>query len=164
VASRAWAGHFRIDGENRLPHLVNAGSQEPPSLPLEWRAKVARTEAESWRDSVAHCSKVAVGLGESGKSDVFRENESRTAFANDASHLGPEVSRIGDTESLAGLAPRLAWEAAADDIDLAAPGCPVKRLDVTMNRERLKDSFGLSGTQHLLAVGIDLDGTDAAVA
>lgn len=92
-----------------LPVSVKVGSEEPPSLALEWSAKISRTELERWRDSVAHCDQVAVWLLKGSKGDVLGEDEGRPALGDDSSHFGPQVPRVGGAASLAGGAPGLAW-------------------------------------------------------
>jgi len=51
-----------------------------------------------------------------------------------------------------------------DDVDKSSPRHAVEGPNVTMNRERRKAAILLASTQHLLAVWVDLDGADAAVA
>lgn len=118
------------------------------------------TKADSWRDSVAHCDQVAVWLLKGSKGDVLGEDVARPTLGDDAGHLGPEVPGVGGAESLAGGAPRLAGESAADDIDPTSPLSSVELSHVFVDGELWQQSFGLSRTQHLAAVGVDFDGAD----
>ncbi len=163
VASLACAGHLVIDGESKFPHLVKVGSQQPPPLSRERCAQVSRTEAESRRDSEAHCRKVGEGLLKGSKADVLEECIAGSNLSDDAGHLGPQVARVLSAEPLAGATPRLAGEAAGHNVDTAAPSGAVERAHVLENRERRQQALELPGLEHLAAVGVNLDGTDALV-
>lgn len=58
----------------------------------------------------------------------------------------------------------MAREAAADDVDAAAPRAPVERAHVVEDREALERAFVLPRAQHLLAERLDFDGADGAPA
>jgi hypothetical protein len=126
-------------------------------------AKVACTDAESWRDSVAHCRKVGEGLLKGSKADVLKECIAWSNLSDDSGHLGPQVAMVGGTEPLPGDAPRLAREPTGHNVDTAAPGGAVERAHVLHDRERRQQSLMLPSLEHLAAVGIDLDGSDALV-
>jgi len=136
---------------------LSVGSEKPPPLPLERCAKVPRTEAESWRDSVAHPSKVSPWFGECGQGNVLCEHVTGSALTDDPCHLGPQVSRVGDAKALSCGAPRLAREPAANNVDLAAPGSSVERAHVLEDRERRQDALELPGLEHLAAVRLEFD-------
>lgn len=58
----------------------------------------------------------------------------------------------------------MAREAAADDVDAAAPRAPVERAHIVEDREALERAFVLPRAQHLLAERFDFDGADGAPA
>jgi hypothetical protein len=126
-------------------------------------AKVACTDAESWRDSVAHCRKVGEGLLKGSKADVLKEGITWSNLSDDAGHLGPQVARVSSAQPLAGTAPWLTREPAGHNVDTAAPGCAVEHAHILHDRERRQQSLMLPSLEHLAAVGIDLDGSDALV-
>jgi len=91
---------------------------------------------------------------------VFQEAESRSHFANDADGFGPHVPLVAVTSLWAGNAERLAGESSTDDIDESSPLGPVEFRDITKDGKPGKDTVLLPCRKDLLAIGIDLDGTD----
>lgn len=146
------------------PRTVGVGSKKPPPVSEVWRPNVSSTKAESWRDSVAQPSKVSPWFGECGQRNVLCEHPPRPSLRDDAEHLGPEVSGVCGSKAFAGLAPWLAWESAAHDVDPSSPRSAVEGPDVFEDGELLEDSIALPCLQDPPAVGIDLDCTDASVA
>lgn len=65
--------------------------------------------------------------------DVFANNPGWFSFANNAEHLSRHVARIIGAPSMPGVAERLAWVAAADDIAVDAP--PSQGSHVVMARD-----------------------------
>lgn len=156
--------HFCIDGASMFAHLVGVGSKQPPAIASVRRANIDCTKLESWRDSVAQPAKVSPGFLECGQGNVLCEDEPWPSLGDNSRHFWPQVARVGGAESLAGAAPRLAREAAADDVDSPSPGGPVEGSDVVMDGELLENAIALPRLENAPAVGIDLDGSDAAVA
>ncbi|MEY5100250.1 MAG: hypothetical protein RJA36_2969 [Pseudomonadota bacterium] len=126
-------------------------------------AKVACTDAESWRDSVAHCRKVGEGLLKGSKADVLKEGIAGSNLSDDSGHLGPQVAMVGRAKPLPSDTPRLAGEPAGHNVDTTAPGSAVERAHVLHDRERRQQPLMLPSLEHLAAVGVDLDGPDALV-
>jgi hypothetical protein len=95
---------------------------------------------------------------------VLHEHESRSYFANDPCHFHPESAALAvDSGAATGDADVLARESATHHFNSASPSIPVKGSDVVPNRERRECPVVLSGHQNRSAVGVDLDGADAAV-
>ncbi len=140
------------------------GSKQPPTVAPVGRTALPRSNTDSWRDSVAQPSKVSPGFGKGVQRNVLCEHERRATLGHDASHLRPQVSLVGSTEALAGGRPWLAGEAAADDVDAAAPGAAVEGPHVVEDRERRQEAIELSVLQHLPAVAVELDCAEALVA
>ena len=80
-------------------------------------------------------------------SDVFEEDPFRTAFADDAGDVGPEVPRIVGTASLACGAEGLAGIACEDGIEGAAEGKGVEAAQVGPDRGRGEVSRALGGDE-----------------
>lgn len=124
------------------------------------RSQVACTEAESWRDSVAHPSKVSPGLLECGQRNVLCEDIGGANLTDNAGHFGPQVARICGAEALPSSAPWLTRETTTHHVDPAAPGGAVEGAHVLEYGERWQATVGLSRCEHLAAVGVNLDGAD----
>ncbi len=95
------------------------------------------------------------------KADVLKEGIAWSNLSDDAGHLGPQVARISSAKPLPGTAPWLTGKPAGHNVDTAAPGSAVERAHVLEDRERRQKSLELPGLEHLAAVGVDLDGSDA---
>lgn len=128
------------------------------------RATIGRSEAESWRDSVAHPSKVSPGFLEGAKGNVLCKDERGSALGDNARHFRPEMPRVVGSSLLARDGPRLAREPARDDVDSPSPEPGVEGSDVVMDWEWRQEAVALPLLEHLPAVGVDLDGSDRFVA
>lgn len=160
--NRRCAGHFCMLGLRAFAFAVGVGKtgEQPPASPQMRSANIGRSEAESWRDSVAQPAKVSPGFLECGQGNVLCEHPARPALIDDPRHFRPQVSRVGGSEPLAGAAPRLAGEPAADGVDSAAPRSGVEGSDVVMDREGRQDAIALALLEHLPAERVELDGAD----
>ncbi|RCW77629.1 hypothetical protein DFP89_1663 [Paracoccus lutimaris] len=79
--------------------------------------------------------------------DVFEEHPFRTAFADDAGDVGPEVAGIVGAAALPGRAEGLAGIASEDDIERAPEGAGVEAAQVGPDRGRGDVSRALGGNE-----------------
>lgn len=77
-------------------------------------------------------------------------------------HLGPEVDGIGAAPGSGGEG--LAGEAPANDVHEPAPGLSGELADVREDGEPREAAVALTRREDPLAVGVDLDGADGAMA
>jgi hypothetical protein len=66
--------------------------------------------------------------------DVLDENKGRSAFANNAGDLGPEVAGVVFSTALAGDAEPLAGISRSDDIHRSTPRCAVEGSHIIPDR------------------------------
>lgn len=117
-------------GVGQLVALADGEDEEP--FPLVRRADFRRCE-EACRKAVAHADQSAGDFGEAEAEmmgDIFKEDEGRFDFADDAGDMRPEVAWILGTEPSACDAERLARIARSDDIHRAAPRAAVEGSSV----------------------------------
>lgn len=95
--------------------------------------------------------------------DVLHVHESGSNLANDSGHVSPQSAALsGKPELVAAVADVGAWEAAADNIDLAAPGLAVEGSHVIPHGEARQVSVALPGQQHAARVGSIFNSADGA--
>jgi len=95
--------------------------------------------------------------------DVLHEDKLGSHFANDSMHFPPEAGPLSCKSSASPSdADVLAWEAAADDVDVASPWLAVESPDVIPDREPRKGSVGLPSEQDSPGVGIKLNSASDA--
>lgn len=73
--------------------------------------------------------------------NVFEEDVSGSALADDAFDVGPEVPRVIVTATLSGLAEGLAREARSDDIHDATPRSAVEGMHVIPDRRAIQGAI-----------------------
>jgi len=117
---------------------------------------------------VPHRGQVPENSSEPPRSEhwrVFHEHVSRSHLANDTGHLLPKpASRSADTGSAPGATDVLARESAGDNVDEPSPWSAVELSDISKDGKPGKTPVLLPCRQNLLAILIDLDGTDTLVA
>jgi hypothetical protein len=148
-----------------FPAPVGVGSHDPDAVSTVRGANVASSQHVPSR-IVPERGQVTEHDIESAISEIWavlHESVDRSNFANDASELRPEPGALAsEAESAAGARDVLAGEAAADDVDMPAPGPPVEGADVVPDGEALEHAVPLPREQHAPAVGINLDSADGA--
>jgi hypothetical protein len=92
--------------------------------------------------------------------NVLGEDVRGLDFSDDAQHVRPSID--GDATPARGARERLAWVAAADNVDLSAPWASVERDDVVPDREERENLVSLPREQHTTAEGINLNSADGA--
>jgi len=95
--------------------------------------------------------------------DVFQENHGGLTLADDPGDVGPEVTWVVCSSTLAGEAEGLAGIAGGQDIDSSAPLRTIEGRDVIPDREGCKGSVILAGDEDGLGVLVPFDGADGAV-
>ena len=111
------------------------GQEEESFAPVR-RADVGRSEQIPF-DIAPERGKVGQDVGEPKRKvsgDVFAEEESGAALAEDAQDFGPQVSLVIGSASRSGARERLARVAAHDEIHRATPGSSVEGSKVTPDR------------------------------
>lgn len=103
------------------------GQEEEPLAPVR-RTDVGRAE-QIPLDIAPELGKVVQDVGEPKRKvsrDVLAEEEPRSAVAEDAQDLGPQVALVIRSAARSGDAERLAWVSANDEIHCATPGSSVE--------------------------------------
>lgn len=117
---------------------MGVGQAEQP-FSLMRRPHAGRAEHVPFRIE-PEVGKVAKDFGEPKRqvpADVFEEDEGGLALADDASHLGPEVSLVLFRSSLAGGAERLARVARSDEIHDTTPRSAVEGSEIVGDRSAI---------------------------
>lgn len=99
-------------------------------------ADFSRREHAS-RDAVAHVLKVLEHTIEAEvdmAGDVFEESPFRAAFVEDAGDMRPEVARVLDAFSMAGIGEGLTGVSRSEDIHSAAPASAVEGGSIVPDR------------------------------
>jgi hypothetical protein len=113
------------------------------ALPAVGRADV-RCLDERRLNPVASAFKVGPDSSEvsipNESAHVFDEDPGRLALSDDAEGVGPEVSGVFDSGSLAGDTPRLTRDAASDAIHRSTPRSAVEGSEISPKRRRVKAS------------------------
>lgn len=100
-----------------------------------------RRRKQSCRKDVAHADQFSGDFGKSKAQmigDIFEEDESRSAFPDDAGNVRPEMARIGLAEAAAGDRERLTRVARSEDIHDAAPRAAIEGCKVVPDRCRIQ--------------------------
>jgi len=117
--------------------------QDEDSLAPVGRADV-RCLADERLNPVASAFKVWLDKSEvsipNESAHIFDEDPSRLALANDSEGVGPEVAGVVLSGLLAGDAPRLAGDAAHEEIHRSTPRPAVEGSEISPNRRRVKRS------------------------
>ncbi len=111
------------------------GEDEEP-LALVGRTDFRRRK-QACRNAVAHADQSSGDFGEPEAEmmgDVFEEDEGRLDFADDASDMRPEVSRVVRAPAFARDGERLARIARSDDVHRAAPRAAIEAGNVVPDR------------------------------
>ena len=117
-------------GVGQVVPLADGEDEQP--FALVGRADFLRRE-EACRKAVAHADQSAGDFGEAEAEmmgDIFKEDEGRFDFADDAGDMRPEVAWILGTEPSACDAERLARIARSDDVHRAAPRAAIEGSNV----------------------------------
>jgi hypothetical protein len=94
--------------------------------------------------------------------DVFHENESRSALANEADELKYKPASLTlQARSSPRSADVLAWETPGDEIHRGQVS-PSQRPHIIPNGGRVKFSSGHAGQEHSLSVGLDFTVSDGS--
>lgn len=95
---------------------------------------------------------------------VFHVNVCGSYLAYQAGEVFPEAGALAsDACAFAGCGDVLAGEAAAEDVDVAAPGPAFERGDVVPDGEGGQLAVALAGEEDGAGIGLDLAGADGAV-
>ncbi len=95
--------------------------------------------------------------------DVLAKSKSWPDLINDSPDVGPQMSRIALTASLAGEAEWLARVACSDDIHDSTPRSAVEGSEITVNRSGLEATVFHAPRERGSGVGFPLHKTDGAV-
>jgi hypothetical protein len=94
---------------------------------------------------------------------VFHEDVGGSNLANDAREVSPEPGAPpADAGAASGGTDVLAREPATDDVNRAAPGRPLERLDVIPDGERFEGAVPLPSEEDAPRIGIKLNSADGA--
>ena len=93
---------------------------------------------------------------------VFQEDEAGSHFAYDSDCFRPEIPVVGLSDMLSSDAPRLAREAARDDVNEATPRSPVEGLDVVPDREQGEQTVPLPPQEDFPAERLDFHGANGS--
>jgi hypothetical protein len=146
-------------GASWLAFAVGVGNK-PPSRSTMRGTHVGGIETAIAR-RVTECVKVLCCCLDGVLRDVFGEDVSGLAFADDSAHLGPEVFCAG--EAMGGGAKRLARETTTDDVDESSPGLGIEFRDITKDRKPGEAAVVLPRREDLLAMGVEFNGADGLV-
>jgi hypothetical protein len=172
ILATTLSGGVFLDCSDALPLFfescaVGVGSENPHPL-----SDVRRT-AVGCGYNVPRCIKPEVGKRskyavESSKSErwaVFHEDVIGFHFANDAMHLPPESASVSiKAGSFPCKAEILTGESSCHDIHALSPLRSIKRPHIVKDREFWQHPVKLPLTKHLLAMLVDLDGSNRRVA
>lgn len=125
-----------------------------------------RRRKQSCRKDVAHADQFSGDFGKSEAEmigDIFEENESGIAFANDPGDMGPEMARIGLAETPPGNREWLARVARSEDIHDAAPWAAVEGCKVVPDRCRIQGLVRHPRHESGRCEGFPLDVTHSAI-
>lgn len=147
--------------------VVGVGQEYPEPLPAVGSPHVVSSQhcPERIIPCAGHVPEYGSKVVVSNEScDVFQEDVAGSYLAHDAIGVRPEVALVTGPLALPGDRERLAGEAGVEDVDDAAPWASVEMADVSEHGEPGQETVSLSLYEHLLTVGIDLDGPDGTVA
>src|SRR3990167_4915320 len=82
---------------------------------------------------------------------IFQKDNCRFGLSDDPSNVGPEVTGVGGSESLASDGKSLAGEASVDKIDAASPRASVEGAEVGPDRGTIQPSVLSTPNEHVLA-------------
>jgi hypothetical protein len=125
-----------------------------------------RRRKQSCRKDVAHADQFSGDLGKSEAEmigDIFEEDESRLAFADDARDMVPEMARIGLAEPASGNREWLARIARSEDIHDAAPWSAVEAGNIVPDRRRIQGLVFHPRHESGCCIGFPLDVTHSAI-
>lgn len=144
-----------------------AVGQEEGALPLLARANGRRRKAKPFRTLPAVGHEIGEDQLQPSPANepwhVLQEDESRSNLAKDAANLGPEPALVVRSPAPSGMAPRLAGEAASDEIHDATPRAAVERGKVIPERRRIQAAVLDTRDQDRAGKGFPLDVSDSPV-
>ena|SRR3990167_4438553 len=94
---------------------------------------------------------------------IFQKDNCRFGLSDDPSNVGPEVTGVGGSESLASDGKSLAGEASVDKIDAASPRASVEGAEVGPDRGTIQPSVLSTPNEHVLAERVCLAVGEGAV-
>ena len=133
-----------------------ANSQHSPFCIIPHRGKVAQHNAKSASPQLR---------------GIFNKDRARLDLRNDSAHLAPKSAALSLESFLLavnvvvcpGWRNVLAWESAADDINLSSPRFSIKGLHIVPDWEFGQDSISLTLQQDLSWVRFNFDSTDCGM-
>ena len=128
-------------------------------------ANLSRRE-QSCLARIAHCVKLLDDFGKSQiemSFDILGEQPVGLDFPCDAGDIGPKVSRIGVSLSLAAHAERLTGITGSDDMNAATPRTAIKGFEIVPNRCRSQGRFFHPRHESGRSMGFPLDVSHSAV-
>jgi hypothetical protein len=120
------------------------------------RTQLGGGTREGTRQVEAHASKVSPGLVERSNADVFQENESWVAFADDAGNCGPEVSFVVFVALFSRDGEGLTRESRSDEIHDSTPWSRLECSEVSVDRSRVKSPLFHASCQDRGCIGFPL--------
>jgi hypothetical protein len=124
--------------------------QDEDAEPLVRRANFCRAK-QARRRRIAHAPKLLQhGLKAKGDvpRDVFEENPFRSAFLDDAGHLGPEVAGVIGSAALSGRVEGLAGISGEDRVECTAEGPCIEASQIIPDRCWGEITRALGGDKH----------------
>jgi hypothetical protein len=133
--------------------------QDEDAQPLVRRADFCRRE-QTRRRRIAHAPKLSKhGFKAKGDvaGDVFEENPFGRAFTDDAGDLGPEVTGIVGTTTIARGAERLTGVSGEDDVESTAEGLGIECPQIIPDWRRSEIPGALCGDENGSGICLPLD-------
>ena len=144
---------------------IRAARENPNPVSPVARADVSRSQHLPFR-IIPERGKITEDSGKTSSNKhrtVFHERESRSNIADNSRKLAPQsATRAVDARAFSRHGDVLTGEAAADDVDAAAPRAPVERAHVFKDGERREEAVALPRHKDSAAERFDFDGAYGA--
>ena len=144
-------------GVGQLVPLADSEDEQP--LALVGRADFRRRE-EACRKAVAHADQSAGDFGEAEAEmmgDIFKEDEGRFDFADDAGDMRPEVAWVVRAPAFARDGERLARISRSDDVHRAAPRAAIEGSNVVPDNSLIQGRIFHPRHEDGRGVGVPFD-------
>jgi len=149
-----------------LESPTTAVGQDEDSLPSVWGSDIGRSYSRPLRvePDFGQITEHSVEAQSNVSCDILQEQELGSHFASDAENLGPEVSRVVGSLSLACDAEWLAGITGNDSMNSVTPRAAIEGSGIRPNRRWMKSPVFHPRCQDFDARGFPLDHADCSSA